>query len=437
MKNNAVTDPNAANRRRQLILIFGGLGIATVLAIIGSYAFDNTQQAIRPQTDKGQLVSIAKPGTVADADAYKATLALEQRQLNERLGKMEVTAAEDRAKLDQADKQAVALRTELELLRRNQPLTPTQPVTASPATGPTGQGKVLPSPTGGAAQPFPSTQLPNGSGTGNEIEVITFGSAKNNADPSVIQSNTVVNPNPQVTTSTSTPAALPSQRTPAKAEVTGPFLPATTFFKGQMLNGVDAPTSGQGQGDSGNPHPVSFRISAIANLPSLNESDLQNCRVLGGAIGDLSSERVMIRTETLACITATKKAIEIPLKGYIVGPDGRAGIRGRLVSKAGQVIGAQILAEFAKGLGNAFKQQGTTQVSSAFGVSESINPSKAGQVALAGGFAGGANALSTYYTNLANKLFPVIEADAGNEVEIVLLQGVQIPHDLFALQTFK
>jgi len=137
-----------------------------------------------------------------------------------------------------------------------------------------------------------------------------------------------------------------------------------------------------------------------------------------------------MRAETLSCVLPDNTTVEMPVKGTVIGPDGKNGVRGRVVSKAGRAIGAQILAEAARGFGNAFRQSATTQVNTPFGVSQSIDSGKLGQAAIGSGVAGGANALAEYYAQLTPKLMPVIETEAGQIVEVALTAGVPFPGKL-------
>ncbi|MFX9343881.1 TrbI/VirB10 family protein, partial [Acinetobacter baumannii] len=66
------------------------------------------------------------------------------------------------------------------------------------------------------------------------------------------------------------------------------------------------------------------------------------------------SERAYLRGETISCVTKQGKVLEADFPAYAVGEDGKAGIRGRLVSKQGQVIGRALMAGFLDGVSKAF-----------------------------------------------------------------------------------
>ena len=65
-----------------------------------------------------------------------------------------------------------------------------------------------------------------------------------------------------------------------------------SFARARLLNGVEAPTGGQA---NGNPVPMLLEIKDPAFLPNRYRSDIKRCMVTANATGDLSSERVLVR----------------------------------------------------------------------------------------------------------------------------------------------
>ena len=150
--------------------------------------------------------------------------------------------------------------------------------------------------------------------------------------------------------------------------------------------------------------------------------DIRDCRFIAAAWGDLSSERGMARTDSLTCIIAGVP-VEMAVKGQVIGEDGKAGVRGRLVTKQGQLLANALLAGIADGIGQAFQQSASTQSISGFGLTSSVAPAQVGRAALGGGIANAGNALEQYYLKAADKLFPVIEVDGGRTVEVLITKG--------------
>lgn len=205
------------------------------------------------------------------------------------------------------------------------------------------------------------------------------------------------------------------------------YIPAGTFVRVALLGGLDAPTGGQAQN---NPHPILLRAQDNAFLPNRYRFEVKECFVLASAYGDISSERAIARLENLSCIRNDGTAVDVPVKGYVVGEDGKAGMRGRLISKQGQVLANALLAGIGSGIGQAFQASATTQSVSALGSTSTVNTGQQLQNGIGNGVGKALDRLSQYYIGLAEKLFPIIEVDAGRTVEAVFTRG-------FSLETNK
>ena len=147
--------------------------------------------------------------------------------------------------------------------------------------------------------------------------------------------------------------------------------------------------------------------------------------------GAMSKKYVKIQP----CYTGDGTAIDVPVKGYVAGEDGKAGMRGRLVSKQGQILANALLAGVASGIGHAFTQSSTTLSVSPLGTTSTVDPGKQLEAGLGTGVGKALDRLAQYYISLAEKVFPVIEVDAGRSVDVVLTQGVALPGTLDAAGT--
>jgi conjugal transfer pilus assembly protein TraB len=224
------------------------------------------------------------------------------------------------------------------------------------------------------------------------------------------------------------PGTDPAVKTAAPRD-TRRYIPSGAFTRALLLGGLDAPTGGQAQR---NPQPVLLRLMDNAVLPNQFRSKVKECFVVGAGYGDVSSERAYIRTESLSCITRDGTAIDVPVKGYVAGEDGKAGMRGRLVSKQGQILANALLAGVASGIGQAFTQSATTMSISPLGTTSTVDPAKQLQAGLGTGVGKALDRLAQYYITLAEKVFPVIEIDAGRTVDVVLTQGIALQGSLDA-----
>ena len=225
---------------------------------------------------------------------------------------------------------------------------------------------------------------------------------------------------------TGTPSAQIKE--PAKAAAKpNPYLPATSFFEAMLMNGMDAPTSSAAQK---NPTPAMLRIKTEAILPNKYRYDIRECFALVSGYGVLSSERAQLRTETLSCVTEGGKVLESRVDGYIVGEDGRVGMRGRLVSKQGQLIAKSLAAGVLSGFSQALTPTAIPRLEIGGG-SGSIQTQTAGldtiaETGVAKGFSTAANSASKFFLDMAKEMTPVVEIDAGRKVTIVLTKGVEL-----------
>jgi conjugal transfer pilus assembly protein TraB len=202
------------------------------------------------------------------------------------------------------------------------------------------------------------------------------------------------------------------------------YLPSGSFFEGKILSGLDAPTGGQSQN---NPVPFLIEVTSDAFLPSHMRSDVKQCFIMANGYGDISAERAIARTESMSCIKEDGTAIDIAIKGYIAGEDGKAGIRGRLVSKQGQILANALTAGVLQGLGSALSLASTTSTTNPLGgVTTTADPGKGAQAGFGTGFSKSMDKLAQYYITLSDKVFPVIEVDAERKVTIILTKGTFI-----------
>lgn len=202
------------------------------------------------------------------------------------------------------------------------------------------------------------------------------------------------------------------------------YIPSGTFLRAELLGGVDAPTGGDAQ--NANPHPVLMRVSNMAQLPNRFKYNFRECMVIGSAYGDISAERAYIRTERMSCVGSDGRAIDIPIKGYVAGEDGKAGVRGPVVTKQGQIIANALFAGILSGLGEGISNSYNVTSTSAFGTTSSVKAGDEYRAGVANGVGSAMDRLSQYYIKLADKVFPVVEINAGRKVDVVLLEGFRI-----------
>ncbi len=222
----------------------------------------------------------------------------------------------------------------------------------------------------------------------------------------------------------SSSADLPSaeHRDGAKPESISTYLPVS-FTRGTLLGGLDAPTGGQSQS---NPHPVLIRLSDNSVLPNRFRAEYSDCFVIAAGYGDISSERAYLRTENLSCVRADGVTLEVKIQGSVYGEDGKVGMRGRLVTKQGQMLANALLAGVVSGIGQGLATSSTTASTSALGTIASASGGEAYRAGVGTGVGRALDRLAQYYIKLAEQTFPVIEIDAGREIDVVITKGVRI-----------
>lgn len=202
------------------------------------------------------------------------------------------------------------------------------------------------------------------------------------------------------------------------------YLPAGTFFEAVLLNGMDAPTNPVA---IKNPVPALARIKTDAMLPNLFKHDIKECFVLMAGYGSLASERVVLRLESLSCTAEDGRVIESKLDGYVVGEDGRVGMRGRLVSKQGQLIAQSLTAGIFAGFGESLTPTATPGLNLNAGTSYAM-PSAGAIVgtAVGKGFSDASTSASKFYLEMASQMTPIVEVDAGRKVTLILTKGIEV-----------
>jgi Bacterial conjugation TrbI-like protein len=198
------------------------------------------------------------------------------------------------------------------------------------------------------------------------------------------------------------------------------YLPGGSMAYSVLLTGVDAPVGGK-------PFPVLLALKEAFASPNSYRVPLKGCFALGKAEGNASSERADIQIVRMSCVLPDGKAFEQEITGYLVGDDGKQGIPGKLVDKEGRKIAFAAVAGVGAGLARAFGQQQVTNVVTDSGAVTSTVTGDALTFGLASGAQGAATEMQRYFQKQAERLFPVVEIDAGKNVTMVMLSGTKVP----------
>jgi conjugal transfer pilus assembly protein TraB len=233
----------------------------------------------------------------------------------------------------------------------------------------------------------------------------------------------------------------PQSKKPAGDSATPPlvlqdsrdYLPPNSYAPARVIVGVDASTGVASQTD---PLPVVLRITGPARSVMRGgrvlTTDLTGCLVNGAARGDLSSEKVYVKLARMTCAQPGGRYAVSEVKGFISFA-GKSGVRGRVVSREGSLVGQALLAGIAGGFGRGFSANANSVFTSQVGTNGNRQLLSSTDIVAGGlgqGAAEAADTVSKYLIERAEQYQPVVEMPTGISVEIVFLDGVQIRSNL-------
>ncbi len=414
----------AAVKRRQYLLLAGIAAFivgAALLSVSLTGSREPGERAVKPKSTQ----ILAPGGQVDPRDAWRGQADAQLKGIEQKSHEL----TQRNTELEGQNKQMLERLKKLEQTGLT-PLPP--PPVAAPATRPNfGPDRPGSDQAVGSPQRLPPPPLPLPARAGS---MSPFASSAVPPAPTM-GSGSLASPG-IVSVALADGSAMKAAKTPMDATKANPpardarrYIPSGAFTRAILLGGLDAPTGGQSQR---NPQPVLLRLVDNAVLPNHFRSRIKECFVVGAGYGDVSSERAYIRTESLSCVTRDGTAIDVPIKGYVAGEDGKAGMRGRLVSKQGQLLANALLAGVASGIGQALQQSSTTMSVSPLGATSTVEPGKQFEAGFGTGVGKALDRLAQYYISLAEKVFPVIEIDAGRTVDVVITQGISLQGPLDA-----
>lgn len=242
-------------------------------------------------------------------------------------------------------------------------------------------------------------------GRGSEVSLVSFGEGTSGTGSPVPKGNTVFTDSAN-------------------------YLPPNSIAVAKVIVGVDAAAGVQSQTD---PLPVVLRITgparSVYDNGRLLTTNIAGCLVNGAARGDLSSEKVYVKLQRMTCPQPNGRYAVSDVKGFIAF-GGKTGVRGRVVSREGSLIGQAFLAGLAGGFGRGFSANTNSILQ---GTNVNVNGQRqklgAGEILQGGlgeGVATSADTVSKYLIERAEQYQPVIEMPTGIDVEIVFLEGVFI-----------
>lgn len=196
------------------------------------------------------------------------------------------------------------------------------------------------------------------------------------------------------------------------------------FMKARLLTGIDALAS---RDATSNPEPLIARVQAPAVLPNDVKANLSGCFVIGNATGSLAKERVEVQLVSLSCVDFDEQSVvDQPIKGYFADTDGKKGLSGKVVTRAGAALARSFIAGTVSGFSSSVENSFGDLSTSALGSVRSLDATDAAKSGLAGGLAKASDKLTDFYLDLARQAGPIVEVGAAKEVVVVIQEGVAL-----------
>ncbi len=418
---------NAKTKARQRVLLLGGGGTAALLGLWfafggtdGPSASTNAAQRIETDgivnRDLSQKEFVAIYGNRLDAQARQLK-ALEQAKAAppEVQAKLDALAAENQAMKVDGARTIDALTRENGTLRGDLTRAQTAPPPQVPMPIYGGRDPSIPS--GSPLSPDGSADL-NGPALAppveRQVKTLSFSVG---AGEGVAQAKSGLR------------AGRP-QAPPIEVEDSPDYLPPNSYAPARVIVGVDASAGVSSQTD---PLPVVLRITgparSVVKDGKLLTTRIQGCVVNGAARGDLSAEKVYVKLAKMTCDQPGGRVAVSEVKGFISFA-GKTGVRGRVVSREGNLASQALIAGIVGGFGRGFSVNANSLFSGLTSGADGNRPSlSAGDIVQGGlgqGVGDAADSVSKYLIERAEQYQPVIEMPTGIDVEIVFLDGVYV-----------
>jgi conjugal transfer pilus assembly protein TraB len=211
------------------------------------------------------------------------------------------------------------------------------------------------------------------------------------------------------------------------------YVTSGTFARAVLMTGV---VVGTGSNSQSNPEPVMIRLtdSGIFSKGKRTEQ-IKEAILIGDCSGDLSSERAKCRLQTLSIENNRGEIIERSIQGWIVGEDGRNGVKGMVVDKSSDLLRMAMLNGVLGGMSNFLQNQSTKGI---FPISPIAGQQHAmsGMSQLKGGAASGASdafsKMADFVMDRFNSMSPQIVIASGREVDVVFQHGIDLNGELDA-----
>ncbi|WP_371219538.1 TraB/VirB10 family protein [Orientia tsutsugamushi] len=200
---------------------------------------------------------------------------------------------------------------------------------------------------------------------------------------------------------------------------------------------------GTGINSSSSPEPIVLQLLDTAILYDEYKTDqIKKAILIGSCNGEMSSERAKCRIETLSVVNNQGDIIEKKVEGWLIGEDGRSGIKGIVVDKSSNIASMAALngvfSSIAKFLqSKAIKPDMLPTLNLVAGGQQ--QEFQIGDALQSGAYSGASNAfdkLADFAIKRADSMSPVVLIASGRVIDVVFKKGFDLcehkkkPHNL-------
>ncbi|QES95801.1 hypothetical protein F0363_02260 [Orientia tsutsugamushi] len=200
---------------------------------------------------------------------------------------------------------------------------------------------------------------------------------------------------------------------------------------------------GTGTNSSSSPEPIVLQLLDTAILYDEYKTDqIKKAILIGSCNGEMSSERAKCRIETLSVVNNQGDIIEKKVEGWLIGENGRSGIKGIVVDKSSNIASMAALngvfSNIAKFLqAKAIKPDMLPTLNLVAGGQQ--QEFQIGDALQSGAYSGASNAfdkLADFAIKRADSMSPVVLIASGRVIDVVFKKGFDLrehkkkPHNL-------
>jgi len=201
------------------------------------------------------------------------------------------------------------------------------------------------------------------------------------------------------------------------------------FTKATIVTGAAVPTLTQAQNVS---RPVWLSFSGDTLIANNETMNIDECLLQAAATGDFASSIAEIRLSKISCSATDEEGQKFkliaPVKGWVYSETGQYGLKGRLISKEGELIEKTIPLVVIEGLVSALENIGSSNNNIG---GTTIQPGQSFASGAASGSSQVLGKISDYYLKILESLNPVIEIKVGRQVVVAFAGGESLKFEKY------